>query len=129
MTRIDPRSAGLDAWKNGVERLSRDGGSDALQRLFEQRATEVRQEFGSPELQADPSVEGPIGTDALKGIRAVDSEIQTANSLAEDLLTGKVDSPHEVAARIRRADLTLKFSLEIRNKLVDAYREVMRMSV
>lgn len=62
-------------------------------------------------------------------LRSVDAEVRRGERLAEDLLTGKVSEFHEVAAQIKRADLTLKFSLEIRNRLVDAYREVMRMSV
>jgi flagellar hook-basal body complex protein FliE len=45
------------------------------------------------------------------------------------VIAGRIDSAHEVAARIKRADLTMKFSMEIRNRLIDAYREVMRMSV
>ena len=35
----------------------------------------------------------------------------------------------EIAARVKRADLSFKFAMEIRNKLIDAYREVMRMQV
>jgi flagellar hook-basal body complex protein FliE len=34
-----------------------------------------------------------------------------------------------VAARLKESELSLRFSLEVRNKLIDAYREIMRMSV
>ncbi len=64
-----------------------------------------------------------------EGLRAVDGEIRGAERLPQDLVEGKVTDFAEVAARIKRADLSLRFALEIRNKLVDAYREVMRMNV
>ena len=34
-----------------------------------------------------------------------------------------------LAIQLKRADLSFRFALEIRNKLIDAYREVMRMNV
>ena len=49
--------------------------------------------------------------------------------MPEEVVTGRVDEFHELAARLKQADLTFKFALEVRNKLIDAYREVMRMSV
>ena len=55
--------------------------------------------------------------------------IQRAEGLPEDVVSGKVTDFHEIAAQIKTADLSFKLALEIRNKLVDAYREVMRMNV
>ncbi len=64
-----------------------------------------------------------------EGLQSVNNEIQAAERLPEDLVTGKIDDFSEVAAQIKKADLSFKFAMEIRNKLVDAYREVMRMHV
>ncbi len=64
-----------------------------------------------------------------EGIDAVEDQIRKAEALPSDLLTGKVDDFHEVAVQLKQADLTFKFAMEIRNKLIDAYREVMRMQV
>ena len=44
-------------------------------------------------------------------------------------MQGNVRDLHEIAARVKQADLSLKYALQVRNKLIDAYREVMRMSV
>jgi len=63
------------------------------------------------------------------GVGAVDSQIKGVEGLPQDLVTGKVEDFHEVAVRLKQADLGFKFALEVRNKLIDAYREVMRMSV
>lgn len=51
------------------------------------------------------------------------------DELPHDLVTGKVSDIHEVATQLKQAELSLKFALEVRNKFIDAYREVMRMSV
>ena len=64
-----------------------------------------------------------------QSLEAVEGEIQKAEGLPQDMVVGKVQDFHEVAVQLKQADLSFKFALEIRNKLVDAYREVMRMTV
>lgn len=66
---------------------------------------------------------------AIESIKAIDTQVQQAEALGADLITGKVQDMHEVAAQLKRADLTFRFSLQVRDRLIDAYREVMRMSV
>jgi flagellar hook-basal body complex protein FliE len=92
-------------------------------------AADVAGKAGSPGSIGGASA-GPDFAGALKdGLKAVNAEIQSAERLPEDVALGKVGDFHEVAARIKRADLSFKFAMEIRNKLIDAYREVMRMPV
>lgn len=62
-------------------------------------------------------------------LKQVNAAVQDGERIPEDLLSGEIGGIHEVAARIRRAELTMSFALEVRNKLVEAYREVMRMQV
>ena len=74
--------------------------------------------------------DGPDFGDALsEGIGALQEAEASRESALKEVLTGELTSLPELAARVRRADLTLKYSMEIRNRLIDAYREVMRMSV
>lgn len=63
------------------------------------------------------------------GIREVNQQVQLGDDLVEGIVTGEVSDFHEVAAQIKQADLSFKFTLAVRNKFVDAYREIMRMSV
>jgi flagellar hook-basal body complex protein FliE len=44
------------------------------------------------------------------------------------MLSGGTDV-HDAMIALQRADLTLQFSVQIRNKLVQAYNEIMRMPV
>lgn len=59
----------------------------------------------------------------------VDRAVQGSLELPSDLAAGKVRDFHEVATQLKQAELTFKFALEVRNKLIDAYRETMRMSL
>jgi flagellar hook-basal body complex protein FliE len=64
-----------------------------------------------------------------QGLEAVDAKVQATEQLPTDLLTGRIDDFHEIAVQLKSAELSFRFAMEIRNKLVDAYREIMRMSV
>ena len=64
-----------------------------------------------------------------EGLKGLNNELHTAERLPEDLLAGKINDFHEVAVQIKKADLSFKFAMEIRNKLLESYREVMRMNV
>lgn len=70
-----------------------------------------------------------IGDVLGSGLREVNASVERAEKLETDLATGKVQDFHEIAVQVKQADLSLRFALEVRNKLVDAYREVMRMSI
>jgi flagellar hook-basal body complex protein FliE len=52
-----------------------------------------------------------------------------ANQAVEALALGQTDNLHEVLLRLAQADLTFRFLLEIRNRLTEAYQEIMRMQV
>jgi len=59
---------------------------------------------------------------------AADAEsVDRQGSLA--LLSGEVNDIHTVTLEVQQAELTLRLAVEIRNKLVDAYNELLRMSV
>lgn len=82
--------------------------------------------------QAPASATTPAGDFAsalTSGIADIDTQVKRADELALDVATGKVTDFHEVAAALKQSDLSLRFALEVRNKFIDAYREVMRMSV
>ena len=67
--------------------------------------------------------------DALgRVVQAVESTEAQANSAVTGMLSGTTDV-HDAMIALQRADLTMQFSVQIRNKLVQAYNEIMRMPV
>ena len=47
----------------------------------------------------------------------------------EGLLSGDVNDLHTSMIAMEKADISLQFTMQIRNKILDAYNEVMRMQV
>jgi flagellar hook-basal body complex protein FliE len=45
------------------------------------------------------------------------------------LIAGKSKNIHETMLAIQKADLSLKTMMQVRNKILEAYKEVMRMQV
>ncbi|MBJ02676.1 MAG: flagellar hook-basal body complex protein FliE [Planctomycetes bacterium] len=79
---------------------------------------------------ASSPIDGASFVDTLKsGLQEVNAQVSNTDRLVEDVLAGKVTEFHEIAAQLKQSDLSLRFALEVRNKFVDAYREVMRMSI
>lgn len=52
-----------------------------------------------------------------------------SNELTNRLATGEIDDIHQVMIAAEKASLSLQFVVQVRNKVVDAYQEVMRMQI
>jgi len=52
-----------------------------------------------------------------------------ADHAAHDLITGRSDDVHQVMLSMAKADVSFRMMVEVRNKLLEAYQEVMRMQV
>ncbi|MEO5819674.1 MAG: flagellar hook-basal body complex protein FliE [Vicinamibacteraceae bacterium] len=63
-----------------------------------------------------------------KVVQAVESTESQANTAVSGMLSGTTDV-HDAMIALQRADLTLQFSVQIRNKLVQAYNDIMRMPI
>lgn len=61
------------------------------------------------------------------------SEINTSQvegyKAMEGIATGNVKNLQEAVQKIEEAELSLKLALEVKNKAINAYKEIMRMQV
>jgi flagellar hook-basal body complex protein FliE len=64
--------------------------------------------------------------DALNNVNALQ---KNSDKAMQDLSTGKTDNIPEVMIAAEKADLALKLMVQVRNKIIDAYQEVMKMQV
>ncbi len=80
-----------------------------------------------------PQAGGPKGKsfgDTLKeSLDEVNKAQLDADKSIEDLVTGNNKNIHETMIAISKADLAFRMTVQIRNKVIDAYQEVMRMPV
>jgi flagellar hook-basal body complex protein FliE len=120
-----------------VENLSRIVQGGNTEELFNGgQASELRvaQEMKSNGMNAATSEVGEAGgssfADMLKTSVNKVNEMQTqADSAIGELVAGRSKNIHETMLTIERADTSLKLAMQVRNKILDAYREIMRMQV
>ena len=102
-----------------------------MNRSFNQRSKSQESAASSspfPAVSSEPQGSSKIEDAAKSGLGAVESSVQRTNNIHLDVVKGDVDL-QEVAAQLKESEITFQFALTVRNKLLDAYREVMRMSV
>ncbi len=68
--------------------------------------------------------------ETLQGlVNDVDKMQKTAHESSRRMLTGEIEDVHQVMIAMEEAQTSFQLMMEIRNKLVEAYREIMRMQV
>jgi flagellar hook-basal body complex protein FliE len=93
----------------------------------------------SPNLQV-PEIRRPAGLEknpaGLKFGEVLKDAIETVNELQktsdteiQKLITGESQDLHSTLIAVQKADLSFQMMMQVRNKIVQAYQEIMRMQV
>lgn len=69
---------------------------------------------------------GEILSDAISRVNELEKE---SDKMSEKLAMGEADNLHEVVIATEKADLALNLAVQVRNKMVEAYEEIMRMQI
>lgn len=86
--------------------------------------------LGPSQASGPTSVDGKSFKDLLlDSLDQVNRLQQEASQGVEKLVTGQTDNMAEVFSTVRKADVAFSMLMEMRNKLVDAYREIQQMRV
>jgi len=84
-------------------------------------------------LKIKPPAEKPGGlsfADTLSGALNEVNQLQLdADKAIEDLVTGKSQNIHETMIAMSKAELAFKLTLQVRNKALEAYKEVTNTAV
>lgn len=62
-------------------------------------------------------------------ITKLEQSQQEANSATAGLVTGEVNNFHTPVIALEKASLTMGLAVTVRNKVLDAYHEIMRMQI
>ena len=62
-------------------------------------------------------------------IQSVNQLQKDADTKVQNLATGKSENLHETMIATEKADIALRLMVQVRNKIIDAYQEVMKMQV
>lgn len=75
-----------------------------------------------------PTGEASFSGELGKALQTVDAMQVDADQQAKAVADGG-GNLHELALSLEKADVAMRLAMKVRNKLVDAYNEIMRMSV
>jgi flagellar hook-basal body complex protein FliE len=68
--------------------------------------------------------------DTLKdAVGNVNAAQQESNKKMDELATGQTNNIHDVMISAEKADIALRLMVQVRNKMIEAYQEMMRMQV
>ena len=92
------------------------------------------QAIGAISTGATPNVAGPsssvdFGKTLAQAVQQLDGIQQSAADKASRLSAGESVDLHEVMIAQEWASLSLELAVQVRNKLVESYQEIMRMQV
>ena len=64
-----------------------------------------------------------------EALEKVNEQQKKAEKMADDYAAGKISNIHEVIIEAEKASMALRLTVEVRNRIVEAYREIMRMQL
>ena len=92
-------------------------------------AAPLPRDLGILEPGAAPAVSGGSFADALGKALSQTDELQLTADRQAGAVANGTGNLHETAIALEKADVALRMATKVRNKLVEAYQEVMRMQV
>jgi flagellar hook-basal body complex protein FliE len=102
-----------------------EGIIDTGQTTSQLQASKMKREMMGPE--------GTRGTSFAETLSNAVNEVNELQKVAdkkmEDLATGKAKSIPDVMIAAEKADIAMKLVMQVRNKIIDAYQEIMKMQV
>ncbi len=85
---------------------------------------------GSPRSGGQEDGSGPAFADLLKqAMQEVNDAQAHAEGEARNLMVGDGTDMHSAILAVQKADVSFQMMMAVRSKLIDAYREVMRMQM
>jgi flagellar hook-basal body complex protein FliE len=63
---------------------------------------------------------------AMDKINATDSQSVVAG---EKLAVNQLENPHDLTIASTEAELTLNYAIEVKNRIIDSYKEIMRLQL
>jgi flagellar hook-basal body complex protein FliE len=75
------------------------------------------------------AADSSFGSTVRQAVESLDNSQKSAEQEVTRAVTGESTDLHKTIIALQSADLNFQFALQVRNKLVGAYEEIMRMQV
>lgn len=111
-----------------IEQMYGGGGAPATGGFSEFKASEIARAEG-----VTPTAAGAQGNNFMDVLKSSMDKVNVnqtqADQAVRELVSGRSKNIHETLLAVERADSSLKLMMQVRNKILEAYKEVMRMQV
>ena len=84
---------------------------------------------GSKTASATNSPDKSFGKILMDALEDVNDLQQKASQASTDLATGKIEDISQVVIAAEKAAVALQLTIQVRNKMLESYQEMMRMQV
>ena len=120
------KSVNLDSIEMPASRISPEA-----QARYEQSVAQEMMKNGMSSSEGSASLgHGTTFTDVLKNsVQQVNQYQAEADHAVKEMIAGRNKNIHETMLTVERADISLKLMMQVRNKIIDAYKEIMRMQI
>jgi len=106
------------------------GDSKSMEISGSQRRALQNEIAASPSLSLNSSAaKGSFAETLGTAVQQVNQLQKNADTAIQNLATGKTDNIADVMIQTEQADIAIKLMMQVRNKIIDAYQEVMKMPV
>ena len=119
---------GTNFLRPGVSQTTRSALSPSTQKALEQAKQHLPEINGTSRQHIPPNI---TSKESLfeHFINTINDKQQTAQARTRDVLNGTTDNLHQSVLATQEAGLAFTLLLEMRNKLVEGFKELMRMSI
>lgn len=81
-------------------------------------------------------VQNPSDLTQIDFVKALDQAMAStnqtdvaSNKIGEMLAIGEIENPHDVTIAATKAELTLNYAIEVKNRVIESYKEIMRIQL
>ena len=85
--------------------------------------------LAAAEIAGQPATSGSFGAMVTDGLHRLNDQLQTSQVDLQRLATGNVENLHQIMIRMEETRLSFQLMLQVRNRLLESYQDVMRMQV
>lgn len=78
---------------------------------------------------AVPVAQGSFGSMVEKGLQQVNSQLMVSQADLQQLATGDAQNLHQIMIRLEESRISFQLLMQVRNRLLESYQEVMKMQV
>jgi flagellar hook-basal body complex protein FliE len=78
---------------------------------------------------AAPAAGSSFGHMVTDGLRNVSEQLQRSQADLQSLARGDADNLHQLMIRLEESRISFQLMLQVRNRLLESYQEVMRMQL